>query len=1032
MGVPAFFRWLSAKYPKIIAPVVEELPTTVDGVEIPADTTRPNPNGEEFDNLYLDMNGIVHPCSHPEDREPPKNEEEMMAAVFEYTNRVVNMVRPRKLLYMAVDGVAPRAKMNQQRARRFRAAQEKQEADEKKEEFRQLMLGSQRAEATDGEETDEPKKTWDSNVITPGTPFMRLLAQSLRYWVAYKLNTDPMWANLKVIISDATVPGEGEHKIMEFIRSQRRSQEFDPNTRHVIYGLDADLIMLALSTHEPHFRVLREDVFFQGGQQRPCKICGQNGHREQHCRGEAKKKDGEVDEKARAPVLKPFLWLKVNVLREYLAEELTVPHQPFRFDLERAIDDWVALCFFVGNDFLPHLPSLAIREEGIDILVAAWRDNLPLMGGYMTKDGTVELSRLQLILQALAKQEDAIFKKRKQIEDKREANAKRRKLQEEQRNANGSNDSTPTNQHRVRRGVQEDHSSYPTFDPAGAGWSVRQITHDMMVNKKASFQAQIADTATANKSAAAVLKERLKRTASQASLSSTNGEQDKDSQDNTDNGSVIGSPTVLGKRKADVLDESEGTPGRSTPLAPSTPKGLIENPPPDTVRLWEEGYQDRYYEQKFKVDPRDLEFRRKVANAYVEGVCWVLLYYMQGCASWGWYYPYHYAPFAQDFVDIANLNIKFEKGTPFRPYEQLMSVLPAASRHAIPELFHPLMTEEDSPIYDFYPTDFELDLNGKKFAHQGVVLLPFIDEQRLLKHMHELYPQLTEDEKVRNDVGKEHLYFSTKHPMYKELALNWYTKKQGAAKINLKPRTSLGLLGKVEKDENYIPDSGLYFPLSSASMPNLEVDNSMSVIYEMPKSTHIHKSMLLRGVILPPAELTREDLQTVHNKAGMTGRNFGGAPLRDSSGGRINYANPISQHLNPNFDPSQFTRAPPPPHIAAQMGFVPPPPPNWTGPPVGGHGGNPYSSRSYQNNQGYQGGQNYNSGYRGGSNQGYDGYWGNGNQAYDNRYQNQYPPPPIPPQQGYNGYGMGNRDRRDGYNDGYRGARGGRGGPPRY
>ena len=48
------------------------------------------------------MNGIVHPCSHPEDRPPPSTEEEMMLAIFKYTDRVVNMVRPRKLLLIAV------------------------------------------------------------------------------------------------------------------------------------------------------------------------------------------------------------------------------------------------------------------------------------------------------------------------------------------------------------------------------------------------------------------------------------------------------------------------------------------------------------------------------------------------------------------------------------------------------------------------------------------------------------------------------------------------------------------------------------------------------------------------------------------------------------------------------------------------------------------------------------------------------------------------------------------------------------------
>ena len=103
MGIPAAFRWLSTKYPKIISPVIEDQPVTMDdGSVIPVDHTQPNPNGEEFDNLYLDMNGIVHPCSHPEDRPPPKDEEEMMVEVFKYTDRVVNMVRPRKLLMIAV------------------------------------------------------------------------------------------------------------------------------------------------------------------------------------------------------------------------------------------------------------------------------------------------------------------------------------------------------------------------------------------------------------------------------------------------------------------------------------------------------------------------------------------------------------------------------------------------------------------------------------------------------------------------------------------------------------------------------------------------------------------------------------------------------------------------------------------------------------------------------------------------------------------------------------------------------------------
>ena len=155
--------------------------------------------------------------------------------------------------------------MNQQRSRRFRSARE---AQEKEDDTAALM---QMLEKQSGKKIDDSlkgKKVWDSNAITPGTPFMDTLAMSLRYWTAYKLNTDPAWAKIKVIISDSTVPGEGEHKIMEFIRSQRYSPEHDPNTKHVIYGLDADLIMLGLGTHEPHFRVLREDVFASA---QPCR-----------------------------------------------------------------------------------------------------------------------------------------------------------------------------------------------------------------------------------------------------------------------------------------------------------------------------------------------------------------------------------------------------------------------------------------------------------------------------------------------------------------------------------------------------------------------------------------------------------------------------------------------------------------------------------------------------------------------------------------------------------------------------------------
>ena len=708
--------------------------------------------------------------------------------------------------------------MNQQRSRRFRSAQEAKEKEEAKQELIRLANKQNGGSAPTSPE-DAVQRAFDSNSITPGTPFMDILAASLRYWCAYKLNTDPAWASLKIIISDATVPGEGEHKIMDFVRSQRASPDFDPNTRHVIYGLDADLIMLALATHEPHFRVLREDVFFQESQGRRCKICGQKGHDAMNCRGQEKEKEGEFDEKENDHPLKPFIWLHIAALREYLAVELYVPDLPFRFDLERAIDDWVFLCCFVGNDFLPHLPALEIRENGIHTLTAIWRDNLPHMGGYVTRDGHIDLKRAQVIMDGLAKQEDAIFKRRKAQEDRREANAKRRKLHDESAGRSGHHGSRGK-----RHNVETAASGIGPFHAISNFSEAPPVTHNMVVSRNA-----IGDVNTANRSAASVLKSRMSSQAPSLAGSEAGAPTQASA---TQSAPSEESPnSILGKRKSSAIES-----GDVTPIATSTPGGgspgasntQTDDGPVDTVRLWEDGYADRYYEQKFHADPKNVSFRHEVAHAYVEGLAWVLLYYFQGCPSWDWYYPYHYAPFAKDFVGLDKLNIKFERGRIFRPFEQLMSVLPAASRHALPEVFHDLMTNEDSEIIDFYPEEFEIDLNGKKMAWQGVALLPFIDMSRLLKAVESKYPLLSQDDRDRNEMGKVILILSDAHPdLYGDLTSRLYSKKQGVPKHEIDPRLSGGLIGSVEKLPEYLPHGPLEYPLGRKSMPGLDYDRSI-------------------------------------------------------------------------------------------------------------------------------------------------------------------------------------------------------------
>ena len=174
---------------------------------------------------------IVHPCCHPEDGSAPANETEMMNAIFAYIDRIVAMIRPRKLLYMAIDGVAPRAKMNQQRSRRFRAAQEA-------ELYREASIRNDGDAGRDQKvEGLLAKEHFDSNVITPGTAFMLHLGDALRFYINQRLSNVEGWSQLQDFLAEASLLREGEHKIMQYIRLQRLSISHDPNTKHVLYGL---------------------------------------------------------------------------------------------------------------------------------------------------------------------------------------------------------------------------------------------------------------------------------------------------------------------------------------------------------------------------------------------------------------------------------------------------------------------------------------------------------------------------------------------------------------------------------------------------------------------------------------------------------------------------------------------------------------------------------------------------------------------------------------------------------------------------
>jgi 5'-3' exonuclease len=296
MGIPKFFKTIVDKYPSILK---YNLSNNVD-------------------NLYLDMNCIIHPCCKKSHDKNPHNEDAMIDEVLEYTKYVIDFVNPQKRVYLAIDGVAPRSKMNQQRLRRFKSVLVEKQKSQVYEKYNQNKLESQKKEYITG---------WDSNAISPMTPFMSRLSDALESYFK------SISKSYQVYLNDSSLVGEGEQKIIDWIR---RNPDVHKET-NVIYGLDADLIILGLTLHLNNFYLVRETPEFMF-----------NRHNDS-----------------------PFTYMGISHLSYYINVELNTPTQSF--NRRKLINDFIVLSFLLGNDFLPHIFGLSIKTKGIDLLLQIYK-----------------------------------------------------------------------------------------------------------------------------------------------------------------------------------------------------------------------------------------------------------------------------------------------------------------------------------------------------------------------------------------------------------------------------------------------------------------------------------------------------------------------------------------------------------------------------------------------------------------------------------------------------------------------------------
>jgi len=305
--------------------------------------------------FYLDSNSIIYDSMRKILLEndaalPNKNKKMLNNTIFEkkliqeVAKKILEYakkIRPRDLLYIAFDGVAPMAKLNQQRERRNRSA------------ITSVFLNMNKV-ANSKDTSSENSFTWDKAAITPGTNFMIKMGKYLqKYFNDYKDSKDGKHLKTKkIVVDDSRNIGEGEHKIFNYIRECNKIKAIDDYT-HVIYGLDADLIMLCLN----NLYVRRSN--------------GSIAHNHLYLYRETPEFIRSID---RTLIPCEDYFLDISELSDNILSTMSIDDysniNPSK--KQKLLHDYVLICFFLGNDFMPHFPSINIRRGGIQRLTRAY------------------------------------------------------------------------------------------------------------------------------------------------------------------------------------------------------------------------------------------------------------------------------------------------------------------------------------------------------------------------------------------------------------------------------------------------------------------------------------------------------------------------------------------------------------------------------------------------------------------------------------------------------------------------------------
>jgi 5'-3' exonuclease len=334
MGIPSYFSYIVKNHPSIIKKYVQHI--------------------LKVDNLYLDCNSIIYDAytKMEFDKLTETVAVSIIRRVISKIEEYINTIQPSKTVIVAFDGVAPVAKLEQQRSRRYKSWYQNQIT-------RQIFK----------KEKEDP---WNTTAITPGTKFMSELNEMVTNHFTKDI-CNKLYVS-DIIVSGSNKIGEGEHKLFSYIRSYPEKHLSETT---VIYGLDADLIMLSINHLPvcPNLYLFRETPHF---------IQSINSSLE--------------------PDSNYFLDIPefANALTRYMNndKELTTQQQ------KNKVYDYIFLCFFLGNDFLPHFPAVNIRTGGVDKMINAYKATIGDSNLNLTDGKTIFWKNVRKVVQQLATQEE--------------------------------------------------------------------------------------------------------------------------------------------------------------------------------------------------------------------------------------------------------------------------------------------------------------------------------------------------------------------------------------------------------------------------------------------------------------------------------------------------------------------------------------------------------------------------------------------------------------------------------------------------